>query len=159
MGNHKNYYGIFQQGKICGVMIKRFGIFLLFCVSLLPSCRREKFVVVVKDPPKPTYFYYIPEESKEEDFRFCWKEMPSVEPVVKYEQVAVPAKISRYNNKIMSYDIPNTSPKWNHWGPDLKYHIYADHGIEMDRMSNLSNYDLVRLHSYVHNGGRKFGGF
>lgn len=140
-------------------MIKTINLFLLFCILLVPACSKQKFVVVVKEPPKPIYFYYIPKENKEQDFNFCWKELPSTNTKVKYEQVVVPAKISLYNNKIMSYDIPNTSPRWNHFGPDLKYHISADHGIEIDRMSNLNNYDLVRLHSYVHNGGRKFGGF
>lgn len=48
--------------------------------------------------------------------------------------------------------IPNTK-NWIYHGVDLANHISSEHGIDINRLSGLSYQDLVKVHSYLHNGG------
>jgi hypothetical protein len=103
--------------------------------------------------PIQEFSYYIPQEEEPCIIKYEWKELPETTQWSKS-----PSSIIFYDNKIAPEEIPYTS-NWNYRGTNLKGHISSEHGIEINRMSKLSHYDLVRLHSYIHNGGRKFGGF
>lgn len=103
----------------------------------------KKTIVVIKKQPEFLCLHVPPPVTPEE----CWKELPLEPEIVTFQ-----------DDIIRPQDIPYTSP-WRYNGKDLKWHIYVTHGIETNRMNLLSYYDLVKLHSYIHNGGRKFGGY
>jgi hypothetical protein len=104
--------------------ILNLGIVGLIALSMLTPD-----VIIVKKiiPPKETIV--TPEES----------EVIYVEP-------------GPYVSLIHPSDIPETK-RWLYRGTDIKSHISITHGIEYDRMKLLGSNDLVRLHSYLHNGG------
>lgn len=74
------------------------------------------------------------------------------EPGVKIVYVEKCSPKLTYFSIIHPSDIPETK-RWLYRGEDLKMHIFMTHGIQYERMRILSHYDLIKLHSYLHNGG------
>lgn len=114
---------------------------------------RPKLIVVSKATPEiveveiresssdPVYFQSAPEP-------ILWDE---------------PLTEVRHSNVITPMMIPNTSPRWdlkyangknNINESDLRAHIFREHGIAIQRMFKLKTNDLIRLHTYLHNGGK-----
>jgi hypothetical protein len=114
-----------------------FGIILLLLVSL--NLLSEKQVIVKKIFPvaeKPQKEYILVES----------------EPEVKVIYVEQCSPELTYFPLIHPSDIPETK-RWLYRGEDLKMHIFITHGIQYERMKLLGHNDLVKLHSYLHNGG------
>lgn len=116
---------------------------LVLLILLFGACTHQKILVIKKQ--EDLCCLHVPPPIIDEA---CWKELPNNEPEI----------VSFQSDTILPQDIPYTSP-WVYKGNNLKWHIYVTHGIETERMKLLNHYDLVKLHSYIHNGGRKFGGY
>lgn len=88
------------------------------------------------------------------------KTIPRAEPISSPSPLEIvdvtpeqPLKQERFVAYIHSSNIPYSKPQWKFNGVDLRSHISITHGIEYERMKYLNQGDLVRLHSYLHNGG------
>ncbi len=64
-----------------------------------------------------------------------------------------PPKETKLIEYIHSSMIPDSISYWRYNGSDLRSHISITHGIEYGRMKYLNRNDLIKLHSYLHNGG------
>lgn len=85
------------------------------------------------------------------------KVTPKTEPVSSPPPLEIVDVTDKAPSKFVAYihssEIPYSKPQWRFNGLDLRNHISITHGIEYERMKYLNQNDLIRLHSYLHNGG------
>lgn len=92
-------------------------------------------------------------QEQQQDIVYYVEEEATSEPVIELFEPSKPIEYKSHYGIISPIEIPMTFPQWTYNGTNLKWHISVEHGISYQRMINLGPKDLIKLHSFLHNGG------